>query len=275
MGVAPSPATPVMAKACPHHVTFAVGGTGDPDSEFVPGMPAGPRENILYPASLDPVKGVSGGRSIAVGSNELDSRAKQYRAQCPDTHITAQGYSLGAVVVANVCGRWQSDAVMNSNTACTTVGNPVRRQRDGTSGILGQLPQLIPDATVEKLQTEGPIPLTDVCNSNDIICNAPDPVAKPLEFANGMLGYHQGDHGYSQSIPQTAGDYVNYQEPRLHSARQTPSSEDLSAVAVVVAAEIVPAEIVPLLPADSVNDAVVIGSLIGTAVEIGTAWLSR
>ncbi|OZG26089.1 hypothetical protein BH683_025025 [Williamsia sp. 1138] len=230
-----SAASPASPGSCPDQVTFAVGGTGDTHSQHVPGVPAGPRENIDYPASIRPIGVVTGNESISVGTDELDSRARSYRSRCPDTHINAQGYSLGAVVVSTVCDRWQIDSVMSGNTTCTTVGNPIRPQRDGTSGILGQLPPIVPGLAVDRHDNRGPIPVTDVCNSNDIICNAPNPVVNPLEFANGILGYYEGDHGYAQPIPNDPGDYVYYQQPRIDGARPTtPALQSLPTVPVVL-----------------------------------------
>lgn len=250
MGSSMSGAAPDTGSICPDQVTFAVGGTGDTHSQFVPGVPAGPRVNIEYPASIRPVGDMTGNDSIGVGADQLDAQARAYRVHCPETHINAQGYSLGAAVVSNVCDGWQGDAVMNSNTTCTTVGNPTRRQRDGTSGILGQIPAVVPGLTPAAHSNAGPIPVTEVCNSNDIICNAPNPVINPLEFANGVVGYFSGDHGYPQPIPPSPGDYVYYQQPRLEGAVSTaPALQSLPTVPTVLDAV---EHGVPEAPADTV-----------------------
>lgn len=235
MSTAMSGAEPATGSACPDQVTFAVGGTGDTHSQFVPGVPAGPRVNIEYPASIRPVGDKTGNDSIVVGAHQLDAQARAYRVDCPETHINAQGYSLGAVVVSDVCDDWQSDAVMNSNTACTTVGNPTRPQRNGASGILSQIPDVVPGLTPTAHVNAGPIPITEVCNSNDIICNAPNPVVNPLEFANGVVGYFAGDHGYPQPIPPSPGDHMYNQQPRLEGAAPTsPALQTLHTVPTVL-----------------------------------------
>lgn len=228
-------AAPAQDGSCPDQVTFAVGGTGDAHSQFVPVVPAGPRENIDYPASLAPFGGgATAIESIAVGSDQLDARARAYRANCPYTHINAQGYSLGAIVVSHVCNDWQNDRVMNRNTGCITVGNPIRPQRDGASGIVTRLlTQLVPQLPIAGDRSGGPIPVTDVCNTNDIICNAPSPIDNPLEFANGLVGYHEGDHGYTEPVPTLAGDYLYDQQPWIDNAG--PTDRALATLAPVTA----------------------------------------
>ncbi|QQM15097.1 serine hydrolase [Gordonia phage TinaLin] len=194
-GISFAASGPASAGGCPSFATFAVGGTGDPESTHVPRVPAGWRQNIAYPADV-----FAGDQSRAVARDRLSRAARGLRAACPATHIHVVGYSLGASAASVVVDYWQRDPVMSRQTSATFVGNP--RRPIGPSGWGGietvGLPHISGVYTWAGARHGGPIPIVEVCNpGEDIICSAPAPLHRDLAGAWGALyGYGTGRHLY-------------------------------------------------------------------------------
>ncbi|AWY03882.1 serine hydrolase [Gordonia phage Nedarya] len=183
------------AGGCPSFASFAIGGNGDPGSAHVPGVPAGWRMNITYPADV-----FQGDHSRKVAGDKLNAEARKLRAACPGTRIGVYGYSLGASAGSLVVDRWQRDPVMSRNTQAVFFGNP--RQPIGPDGWGGietvGLPHVPGIYTWYGPRLYGSIPVTDVCNARrDVICSSPAPLHRDLIGAfNALHGYLTGDHLY-------------------------------------------------------------------------------
>ncbi|ANA85553.1 serine hydrolase [Gordonia phage Splinter] len=188
-------AGPAMAGGCPSFATFAVGGTGDPESTHTPRVPVGWRENIAYPADV-----FQGDKSRKIARDKLSRAARHMRAVCPATHIHVVGYSLGASAASVVVDHWQSDPVMSRRTSATFVGNP--RRPIGPTGWGGietaGLPHIPGVYTWSGARRGGPIPVVEVCNEGrDVICSVPVPMHRNLVGAwESLYGYLTGDHLY-------------------------------------------------------------------------------
>lgn len=183
------------AQVCPGSQNFVVGGTGDPNGAYVPNVPAGPRTNIIYPASISPVGGyVSADESIRIGTEGLTNALNSFRARCPGSGVTIIGYSLGAIVVSDVC-----DRLDGRNTTCITEGNPKRQPGAEGSGITGILPTFIPGFvfTGWRAAPAGGPAIVEICNLRDLYCSAINPLKDPLTFAERAIGtYCQQQHSY-------------------------------------------------------------------------------
>lgn len=225
------------AQVCPASQNFVVGGTGDPNGGGTPNVPAGPRTNIVYPASISPVAGyVSGDESVRLGTEGLTNALNDFRARCPGSGVTIIGYSLGAIVVSDVC-----DRLGGANTTCITEGNPKRLPGADGAGILGVLPTFIPGFhfTGWRAAPAGGPAIVEICNLRDLYCNAVNPLQDPLTFAERAIGtYCQAQHAY----PAPCADpvYPSYPVPL-----DVPNPRDLEPVMV----QLVPSA--PIRPLDA------------------------
>lgn len=188
---------------CPDTQRFAVGGVGDPLGRHVPG--ASGATGIVYPASLAPIGQVPGDVSVAGGEVALASTARVFRLRCPQTAIHISGYSFGALVAGNVRDRWNDDPMMNQNTSFTLIADP-----RADEGAMTRLPSMVPGFTHTGKRPVSVIPTTAICRSaSDFICHTGDPRTRPLELANGVLGYLLGDHTYrDHEVATRPGDHT-------------------------------------------------------------------
>lgn len=175
------PAPQANAAPCPSSMTFVVGGTGDPASVNAPGVPAGPRTNINYPATLDQY-------SVAAGERALSGAVTTFRAQCPGSHVTMYGYSQGALVAGNV--RDQMPGLGNSNVVL--VSDPRAPQ-----GISAMLPSVPFWWTNQGPRPASSIPTANICRANDLVCNIGNPLADPIHAINAAIGFATGAHNYA------------------------------------------------------------------------------
>ncbi|WP_353109276.1 PE-PPE domain-containing protein [Gordonia sp. (in: high G+C Gram-positive bacteria)] len=211
------------APNCPRVMEFSTGGAAQPDGIRLGAMgksvPADTqRTKVRYSASISPVGGnISGAESTAEGERNLRGAARSFRARCPGSHIRLVGFSQGALVTGNVCNTFDSDPVMSRNTSCVLYSDP-RRPDPVRPGVMAMLPSFVPGFPMmgPRPQTRN-IPVTQVCQTNDGICAAPNPVLDPIGFINNLLGYLvYGAHGDYFAAPHTVDD------GRLHTVRRAP-----------------------------------------------------
>ncbi|GEE03408.1 hypothetical protein nbrc107696_38540 [Gordonia spumicola] len=211
------------ASNCPEVMEFSTGGAAQPDGIRLGAMnkarPEGTaRTKVRYSASISPVGGnISGAESTAEGERNLKRAARSFRARCPDSHIRLVGFSQGALVTGNVCNSFDSDPVMSRNTSCVLYSDP-RRPDPVRPGVMAMLPSFVPGFPMMGARPETRhIPITQVCQSNDGICAAPNPVLDPIGFVNNLLGYlAYGAHGDYFAAPHSVDD------GRLHTVRRSP-----------------------------------------------------
>ncbi|MBD0860625.1 cutinase family protein [Gordonia sp. zg691] len=195
------------AAVCPASQNFVVGGTGDRNGVNTPNVPAGPRTNIVYPASISPVGGhESGDESVRIGTDGLTRALNGFRARCPGSAVTIIGYSLGAVVVSNVC-----DRLSGWRKTCITEGNPKRQPGADGAGIMGVLPTFIPGFTFtgwREAPAGGPR-IVELCNLRDLYCSSVNPLKDPLTFVERAVGtYCQQQHSYPAPCADPVLPYV-------------------------------------------------------------------
>lgn len=169
------------AAPCPASMTFVVGGTGDPNGVNTPGVPPGPRTNVWYPATVDD-------HAQAVGRANLTAAVTSFRGQCPGSHVTAIGYSGGAQVV----GDWRDANPGIGNANVILVSDPRAPQ-----GIAAMLPSVPFWWTNQGPRPASPIPTSNICRTDDPICNLGNPLQDPIHAINTAIGWVQGAHGYS------------------------------------------------------------------------------
>ncbi|WP_336819288.1 cutinase family protein [Gordonia sp. MMO-8] len=214
--------TASAAPNCPQVMEFSTGGAAQPDGIRLGAMgkpvPADTqRTKVRYSASISPVGGnISGAESTAEGERNLRRAARSFRARCPESHIRLVGFSQGALVTGNVCNTFDSDPVMARNTSCVLYSDP-RRPDPVRPGVMATLPSFVPGFPMmgPRPQTRN-IRVTQVCQTNDGICAAPNPILDPIGFVNNLLGYLvYGAHGDYFAV-RTVDD------GHLHTVRRAP-----------------------------------------------------
>lgn len=183
--------TIAYAAPCPSVMTFAVGGTGDPGAQHVPGV-SGPVTRVHYSASIAPVGNVGGDASLAEGRRNLNAAARSFRQRCPNSSIRVIGNSMGAWVAGDVRDQWQHDPTMRRNTSFTLVSDPRAKQ-----GVVAMIPSLVPGLTMTGPRPHSTIPTSTICRPTDAICAIGNPLQNPGHAINAVVGYFAGDHGYS------------------------------------------------------------------------------
>lgn len=222
-----SVAAPASAQQdCPTTMIFEVGGHLDPDAGAYDrgnaALPPGTTfTKIHYSASIAPYPGdpVSMDDSVAEGIANLDRALRDFHAGCPGSHLTISGYSQGAIVAGDMLNALSgSAAIPHSQINGVLYGDPRRpKAGGGPGGIETNLPTVVPGITMRGARGFGDLRVHEICNSNDGICNSENPITNLLGFANGIVGYFQGDHAYDIS-PNTAdgnGDTLIRQPQRV------------------------------------------------------------
>jgi hypothetical protein len=181
------------SPSCPNLMTFAVGGVGDEDARYVPGVGIGAVTRVHYSASIAPIGSVPGDVSRREGERNLDAAARAFRTRCPDSDIRIVGHSMGALVAGNVRDKWERDPVMRDRTAFTLVSDP-RAPR----GIMSMIPSIVPGLTMQGPRPQSSIATSSVCRTSDAICDLGNPLQDPGHAINSLIGYARGDHGYDQ-----------------------------------------------------------------------------
>lgn len=170
-----------QASPCPATMNFAVGGTGDPTGIHTPGVPAGPRTNINYPATVDD-------NAQRIGRQNLTNAVNAFRAQCPASHITATGYSGGAQIV----GDWRDQNPGIGNANVILVSDP--RAPGGLASVLPSVPFWW---TNQGPRPASSIPTSNICRANDLVCNIGNPLQDPIHAINAAIGFATGAHNYA------------------------------------------------------------------------------
>jgi hypothetical protein len=137
-------------------------------------------ENIDYKSSVWPTGAYTKDESVADGKAKLEAAIAEYRAECPDGHVTVIGHSLGAEFA-------------DESSADTVIlyGDPRR-----VGGVYDALPGVYPGTSNPGPREVGPNTV-DVCHEFDASCDLPAPWVDPAKFAQGIGGYLLGWHAYA------------------------------------------------------------------------------
>lgn len=167
-----------QAADCGGTYTIVVGGTGDNDSN-APYWQGNISQRVGYPAQ--PI-----GYNARQGVNELNRLIRDHRNVCPDQHVKAVGFSLGAAVVHTwVTENWQTI----DNVNAVLIADPKRAAGPGSAGAAAH-PLVAPVVGAPLAGADnffGDIPTLTLC-TDDIICDA--------NAASGLPGYlWEGRHG--------------------------------------------------------------------------------
>lgn len=217
--------------SCPGTKIFEVDGTGNGNganyAAFNRNLPPGvAAEVVVYSAAIAPISGDKlMDESIAEGEANLDRAVRGFHAACPGSKITITGYSLGAIVAGNHLEKLANSNEIPHNLVNGVLysdarrpGAPGRGLNGGAGGVMTTIPTFFPKATMQGPRKGfGDIPVRQVCNQNDAICNSENPITNLAAFANGWAGYLQGDHGYRLNPIDDAGDGLTFinQTPRI------------------------------------------------------------
>lgn len=206
-----------QAAPCPATMNFSVGGVGDPASTNTPGVPAGPRTNVPWPATVDD-------NAQRIGRDNLNAAARAFRAQCPNSKIAVWSYSGGAQIAGDVRDQWNNDPVMNRNVHFTLVSDP-----RATGGIASVLPSIPFFWTNQGPRPASQIPTSNVCRNDDFICNMGNPLQDPIHTLNTFIAWNfgnpAGSHGYTnRDVNPAPGEHVlpNRQAPVIPEVVKVP-----------------------------------------------------
>ena len=166
-----------QAAECGGTYTIIVGGTGDNDSN-APYWSGSINQRVGYPAQ--PI-----GYNARQGVNELNRLIRDQRNACPDQHVKALGFSLGAAVVHT----WVTENHETiDNVNAVLIADPKRAAGPGNAGAAAH-PAVAPVVGAPLAGADnffGDIPVLTLC-TDDIICDA--------DAASGLPGYFTGKHG--------------------------------------------------------------------------------
>lgn len=214
------------AAACAEKMIFEVGGHGDGDATAYDAsnaaLPPGVSfTKIHYSAQIAPFPGdtISMDDSVAEGTAKLDRAVRDQHAACPATRLTVSGYSQGAIIAGDVLNTLsQQTAIPHELINGVLYGDPRRPGvNGGPGGIETNLPTVVPGITMKGPRGFGDLPVREICNKNDGICHSENPITNLLGFANGVVGYFSGDHGYriEPNAESGSGDVLIPQPPRV------------------------------------------------------------
>ncbi|MEU8786107.1 PE-PPE domain-containing protein [Streptomyces sp. NPDC048637] len=211
---------------CPNTMIFEVGGHLDGDATVYDRSNAALPEGVSftkihYSASIAPYPGdpKTLDDSVAEGIAKLDAAVKSFHGECSASHVTIAGYSQGAIVAGDELAALSgSDAVPHDQINGVLYGDPRRPGVDGgPGGIETNLPTILPGMTMKGPRGFGDLTVKEICNTNDGICHSENLLTNLVCFANGVVGYFTGDHGYDIN-PHTVsggGDQLNRQTPKI------------------------------------------------------------
>lgn len=219
-----------QAAPCPATMNFAVGGTGDPTGVHTPGVPAGPRTNVPYPATVDD-------NAQRIGRTNLTNAVNGFRAQCPNSHVTVTGYSGGAQIV----GDWRDQNPGMRNTNVILVSDP--RAPGGLAAVLPSVPFWW---TNQGPRPASPIPTSNICRANDLVCNIGNPLQDPIHAINAAIGFATGAHNYApHEINPAPGNHVPASNPgpipevvRVPAKVKVPTPRQMSPVEPFVSGQV-------------------------------------
>ncbi|MGW1374645.1 PE-PPE domain-containing protein [Streptomyces sp. NPDC002446] len=224
---APEAGEPAQTRAdCPRKMIFEVGGHLDRDAAIYDAgnttLPEGVSfTKIHYSASIAPYPGdtVSLDDSVAEGIATLDAAVRKFHGECAGSRITIAGYSQGAIVAGDeLAALSESDAIPHQQINGVLYGDPRRPGVDGgPGGIETNLPTILPGMTMKGPRGFGDLTVKEICNTNDGICYSENVITNLACFANGVVGYFSGDHGYdiNPNAVTGGGDQLNRQPPKI------------------------------------------------------------
>lgn len=129
-------------------------------------------------------------------------RVRSFHAACPAAHITLLGYSFGALIAGDAAEYFaHSDDVPRKQLNAVLYGDPRRAlSRNGIEGWAGgylTVMATMPGITASAPRDFGDLRVSEVCNQNDVICNAANPLTNPAAFRAEVDGYLSGAHYYA------------------------------------------------------------------------------
>nr|WP_279672571.1 cutinase family protein [Flexivirga meconopsidis] len=204
---------------------------GGPSMSNVASAPGWDREIFYYQNGIIPViDPTTLNNTVAKAVPSLERKAVDYHNACPSAKIAFMGYSFGALVAGNVVESLANKNVIPHNQLNAVLyGDPRRApQAKGIEGPAGGVLTMLPN--LPTIDAPGPrnfrdVDVSEVCNQNDVICNAANPFTNALAVANEVQGYRSGDHGYrfnpfgADSHP---GDHYIPQAPRINYGAPLP-----------------------------------------------------
>ncbi|BCK71692.1 hypothetical protein Srufu_056450 [Streptomyces libani subsp. rufus] len=211
---------------CPNTMIFEVGGHLDGDATVYDRSNAALPEGVSftkihYSASIAPYPGdpKTLDDSVAEGIATLDATVKTFHGACSASHVTIAGYSQGAIVAGDeLAALSSSDAVPHDQINGVLYGDPRRPGVDGgPGGIETNLPTILPGMTMKGPRGFGDLTVKEICNTNDGICHSENLITNLACFANGVVGYFTGDHGYDidPHAVSGGGDQLHRQAPKV------------------------------------------------------------
>ncbi|MDT0306058.1 cutinase family protein [Streptomyces sp. DSM 44917] len=211
---------------CPERMIFEAGGHLDPGARVYDAsnatLPEGVEfTQIHYSASIWPYPGDPEpmDRSVAEGTATLLDAVREHHAACPATRLTISGYSQGAIVAGDALEALSRDeAIPHRQINGVLYGDPRRvGVNGGPGGIQGNLPGIIPGLTMQGERGFGDLRVRQYCNTNDGICHSENLLTNLVCFANGVVGYFEGDHDYVIDPYRHGGtgDVLIEQPPRI------------------------------------------------------------
>jgi cutinase len=177
-----------LAASCEGTYTIIVGGTGDNNSNHAY-WHGNITQRVGYPA-------IPTGPTAREGVNELNRLIRDQRNVCPDQHVKALGFSLGAAVVHTwVTENWHSIDDVNA----VLLADPKRAAGPGAPGFAAHpLGATVGAPLAGADDFFGDIPVLTVC-TDDIICDT--------NATSGPLGYATGSHGkYDFNVDSYSND---------------------------------------------------------------------
>jgi hypothetical protein len=162
-------------------------------------------------------------QATADGTALLNAAVLAFHASCPSSHMIIAGYSEGAIVAGDELNALsRSGTIPHGLIDGVLYGDPRRSFGDGgvggvAGGIETNLPTILKGVTMRGPRGFGDIPVHEICDENDGICNSANMITNALAFANGLDGYLSGDHGYNINPVRDQGNglTLNLQTPLI------------------------------------------------------------
>ncbi|NNG40142.1 cutinase family protein [Flexivirga sp. ID2601S] len=197
---------------------------GGPSLSNVASAPGWDREIFYYRNGIIPVLDPTTlNNTVARAVPSLERAAIDYHRACPSARIAFMGYSFGALVAGNVVESLAGKSdIPHNQLSAVLYGDPRRApQTKGIEGPAGGVLTMLPN--LPTIDAPGPrnfrdVAVSEVCNQNDVICNAANPFTNALAVANGVQGYRSGDHAYRFDpfgADARPGDHYQPQTPRI------------------------------------------------------------
>lgn len=243
LGAAAIQAAPTAHAAGCNNKIFLVDGyqNGESAANFggasmsnVTTAPGWDREIFYYQDGIIPViDPTTLNQAVSKAVPSLEHEAVAYHQQCPNAKIAFMGYSFGALVAGNAVESLAHKSVIPHNQMNAVLyGDPRRAPHaKGIEGPAGGVLTMLPN--LPTIDAPGPrdfkdVDVSEVCNENDVICNAANPFTNAMAVANEIQGYRTGDHttAYGKFDPFGAyshpGDHWTAQAPKLNYGAPLP-----------------------------------------------------